>query len=195
MAMVRFWSPRTICTASVRTATPRSFASESARWRSASRPPRAILSRFVCGWPGGCSRKSVRGKDPIDDARRGGALRHAGEVGGRGGLREREATLSLDLLEPGCAVFTGPGEHDADRAAAQLARKRQEQRVDREPATRGRRTWDEAERSAREEDLGVRGHHVHVVRHQGRPVLDLEHWHGGEPRERLREDARMVGRE
>ena len=140
-------------------------------------------------------RDLVRGEDPIDDARRGGALRHAREVGGRGGLREREAALGLDLLEPGCSVFAGAGEHDADRAAAQLARKRQEQRVDWQPAARGRWAWDETERSAREEDFSVRGQHVHMVRHQARPILDLEHRHGGEPRERLREEARMVRRE
>ena len=66
--------------------------------------------------PGQFAGDLLRGQDKIDTAAAGGALRHAGELGGRLLLREGNAARGLDLLQPLGAVRTGARQDHTDRA-------------------------------------------------------------------------------
>jgi hypothetical protein len=131
---------------------------------------------------------------PVDQPGGDGGQGHAVEARRGGVLHEGEAPGLLHLLEAQAPVAPGAGEHDGHRALAVVLGQRGEEQVDGQVRALAA-PLAEAQPPTVELDVGVRRHRRHRALEQLLPVSRLGHRHRRVPREQLRHQALVVGRQ
>ncbi len=140
-------------------------------------------------------RDLARGEDAVREAGGDQRLRHPGELGGIGVLRDAQAAGGLDRLGARGAVGAGAGEHDGDGAVAERHRERAEEVVDGMSEAAALHGLAEMQPAIGEGERATGPDHVHVTGQHAHAVDDLLHRHGRVPGEDFGHQAGVVGRQ
>ena len=128
----------------------------------------------------------------VHQARGQGTLRHAGELGGLGGLGHHHAALALDGPDAQGAVAAGAREHDADGPLALVLGQGAEEEVDGQALAARRRRLQQLQGAVQEGHVPARRDDVGAVGLDHHPVLHLKDAHAGVAPDELRQEALVI---